>query len=125
MGDQAGDGTVGIFHLGNEFVRFLGQKYPGVTDLPAGFRIERRAVEYDFRLDPGRKLFHQHGVAQQGQHGAVLLLGLGVALEDNRPLFKYVRVGRREDGLGATLPACTGAFALPGHRLVKASPVQP
>ncbi len=57
--DQSGDGVVRAAHLGNFERARIVVEAAGIGDLPAGFGIDRSAVEHDFGFGPRFDLIHR------------------------------------------------------------------
>src|SRR5436190_1748096 len=73
--------VVASLNFGNDRVVIVGVEPSAVTDLPAGFSIERGVVENDLALFAGLKLLGSLAVADDRKHFAVFRASLAVTFE--------------------------------------------
>ena len=119
MRDQAGDGIIRAAHF-RQFQRaFVIPERAGVGDLPAGFRIEGRAVEHDFAFGARGQFVDEPLGGDDGFDAAVARAGAVVKVGLGAERFRQLGIGGTGDFLMRAFPGSAGPLALLLHGAVE------
>ena len=92
-----------------------------VTNLPAGFRIERRVIENDFAGFASLEFPRALPIVNDSQHLAAVRASLSIPFKDR---FRKLLISRIRGLLGRAFPRGASASLLLLHRAIKASLVE-